>query len=97
MKNNSCKYDLNSIKNLSCWTSVGYDLINIFLPFNGRRHASLITIFPDESALIYKTKNSNVTIDKFKDKNNLSKGFSQEFEFFALKSLNTGTCIGTNK
>jgi len=97
MINNSCKYDTDRFTNLNCWTSVGYDLINIFLPYNGRRHASLITIFPDESALIYKTKNSNVPFDKFKDKNNLSKGFSQEFEFFALGSLNTGACIGTNK
>lgn len=97
MGNNSCKYDLETKKNLNCWTSIGYDLINVFLPHNGRRVSSLITIFPDESALIYKSQNSNVPFSKYKDAENPSKGTSLEFKMSSLLSLHTGVCLGTNK
>ena len=63
MVKNKCRYDLHNEVNaigLYCFTSVDYDLINVFLPYNVRRYASLLTIFPDASATIYTTKNSNI-------------------------------------
>ena len=96
MNKNKCQYDIQNYIGLSCFTSVDYDLINVFLPFNIRRHASLITIFPDESATIYTTKNGNIPFDKFVDNQDFSKGLTREFDEFALITLDVGKCVGSN-
>ncbi len=99
MVNNKCKYDLKLYSHyigLSCFTSIDYDLINIFLPFMGRRETSLLTIYPSEFATIYYSRDSNIPFNKFIDEKNLSKGYTEAFEQFALTSLETGNCIGSN-
>ena len=99
MVKNKCRYDLHNEVNatgLHCFTSVDYDLINVFLPYNVRRYASLLTIFPDESATIYTTKNSNIPFNKFIDNQDYSKGFTREFNNFALITLDVGKCVGSN-